>query len=74
VFALVITGKPNKQVAAPCGAEEKTFQVHRGPIMRKMRAGSLVERVRMADKVAVPSTSVHPLSYETKVQCPQLPA
>jgi FixJ family two-component response regulator len=53
VFALVVTGMLNKQVAAALGVGEKTVKVHRARVMGKMRAGSLAELVRLADEVGV---------------------
>jgi len=53
VFALVITGMLNKQVAARLGIAEKTVKVHRARVMEKMRAGSVAELVRLADSVGV---------------------
>jgi FixJ family two-component response regulator len=49
VFTLVITGSMNKQTAAQLDLSETTVKVHRSQIMRKMRAKSLVDLVRMAD-------------------------
>jgi len=53
VLALVITGLRNKQIAAQAELSEMTVKVHRSQIMRKMRAKSLVDLVRMADKLGV---------------------
>jgi FixJ family two-component response regulator len=50
VFALVVTGMLNKQIAAELGIVEKTVKVHRARVMDKMRAGSLAELVRLADR------------------------
>ena len=53
VLPLVITGRPNKQIAAQLELSEMTVKVHRSQIMRKMRAKSLVDLVRMADQLGV---------------------
>jgi len=53
VLALVVTGRPNKQIAAQAKLSEMTVKVHRSQIMRKMRAKSLVDLVRMADALGV---------------------
>ena len=55
VLALVVTGRPNKQIAAQAKLSEMTVKVHRSQIMRKMRAKSLVDLVRMADALGVTS-------------------
>ena len=54
VFTLVVSGMLNKQIASEIGASEATVKIHRGNMMRKMRAGSVVELVRMADKLKLP--------------------
>jgi FixJ family two-component response regulator len=53
VFAQVVTGMLNKQIADALGMSEKTVKVHRGRIMQKMHAISLAALVRMADKVGI---------------------
>ena len=53
VFALVVTGMLNKQIAAELGIVEKTVKVHRARVMEKMRAGSLAELVRLADRASI---------------------
>jgi FixJ family two-component response regulator len=50
VMALVVKGLVNKQSALRLGVTEKTIKVHRARVMRKMRAHSLAELVRMAQK------------------------
>jgi FixJ family two-component response regulator len=59
VFALVVTGMLNKQIAAALGIGEKTVKVHRAHVMEKMQAGSVAELVRLADRagVIVPQSS-----------------
>lgn len=53
VMALVVTGRLNKQIAADLNVGEVTVKVHRGQVMRKMRAKSLAELVRVADKLGI---------------------
>jgi FixJ family two-component response regulator len=53
VFSLVVTGLLNKQIAGELGIGEKTVKVHRARVMEKMRAGSLAELVRLADRAGV---------------------
>jgi FixJ family two-component response regulator len=53
VFALVVTGRPNKQVAAELGLSEMTVKVHRSQITRKMQATSIVELARIADSLGL---------------------
>src|SRR5215475_4581294 len=48
VFHLTVSGLLNKQAAAELGIAENTFQVHRGRVMRKMRAQSLADLGRMS--------------------------
>jgi FixJ family two-component response regulator len=50
VFALVALGKPNKRIAAELGTTEKTIKVHRGRVMAKLGAGSVVDLVRLAQR------------------------
>jgi len=56
VMALLVSGRLNKQIGVSIGATESTVKAHRTHIMQKMRAGSIAELVRMADKLdlAVP--------------------
>jgi len=51
VMALVVSGLLNKQIASEIGASEATVKIHRGNMMQKMHVGSLIELVRMADKL-----------------------
>jgi FixJ family two-component response regulator len=51
VMTLVAAGRANKQIAWEIGVTLATVKLHRGQIMRKMRAQSLADLVRMADKL-----------------------
>jgi FixJ family two-component response regulator len=51
-MSLVVIGRANKQIAADLDVSEMTVKVHRGQVMRKMRARSLPELVRIADRLA----------------------
>jgi FixJ family two-component response regulator len=51
VMSLVTSGKLNKQIAGEIGASEATVKIHRGNVMHKMQAASVVDLVRMADKL-----------------------
>ena len=72
VFALVVTGMLNKQIASELGVVEKTVKVHRAHVMHKMRAGSVAELVRLADRVGVIVPESQPprieKGYGTRVQ------
>jgi FixJ family two-component response regulator len=57
IMALVVMGRANKQMAAELNLSEMTVKVHRGQVMRKMKAASLPDLVRMADQLAAPNTS-----------------
>jgi FixJ family two-component response regulator len=53
VMTLVVSGHMNKQIAGKLGITEITVKVHRGHMMRKMKARSLVDLVEMADLLGI---------------------
>jgi len=56
----VISGLLNKQIAAELNISEFTVKIHRGHVMRKMRAGSLADLVRMAEHLGIGSRKPPP--------------
>jgi FixJ family two-component response regulator len=52
IMLKVTSGRPNKQIAAELKLSEVTVKVHRRHVMRKMKARSLADLVRMADKLS----------------------
>jgi FixJ family two-component response regulator len=63
VTRLVVSGLLNKQIAGELGSSEVTVKMHRGQVMRKMKAQSLVQLVRMADKIGI-TGEAEPPTYE----------
>ena len=55
VLSLLLAGLRNKQAASHLGISEVTVQIHRGQIMRKMRARSFAELVKMGQALGVDS-------------------
>ena len=53
VFALVVRGKLNKQIAGELGTAERTGKAHRQKVMEKCEAQSLAELVRMAERLGM---------------------
>ena len=52
VMQLVVSGLLNKQIAGELGISEITIKMHRGQVMHKMKAESVVELLRMAEAIA----------------------
>jgi FixJ family two-component response regulator len=57
VMALVASGLMNKQIAAEMSLAEITVKIHRGRIMKKMRARSVADLVKMAEALGVRRTN-----------------
>ena len=51
VMGMVVAGMLSKQIASEIGISEATVKIYRSNVMQKMQAGSLIELVRMADKL-----------------------
>jgi FixJ family two-component response regulator len=51
VMTEVLKGRLNKQIAGDIGVSEVTVKAHRGQVMRKMQASSLLDLARMAEKL-----------------------
>jgi FixJ family two-component response regulator len=53
VMVWVISGRLNKQIAAELGTSEVTVKIHRSHVMRKMKAASVADLVRMASRIGL---------------------
>ena len=74
IMRFVVIGRANKQIAAELALSEMTVKVHRGQVMRKMRARSLPELVRIADRLAgACSNVVGDLNHSHRARRPASP-
>ena len=58
VMMLVVSGLLNKQIGGELGISEITVKAHRGKVMRKMKADSLADLVRMEARLRLPAPRV----------------
>jgi FixJ family two-component response regulator len=56
VLGHVVSGKKNRQIADDLGLAEKTIKVHRAHLMVKLKAQSLAELVKLAERLGVISS------------------
>jgi FixJ family two-component response regulator len=56
VFALVVQGRLNKQIAHELGTTERTIKAHRRAVMEKLKVNSLLEAVSIAERLGMPTT------------------
>jgi FixJ family two-component response regulator len=59
VLPLVASGLLNKQAAAELGISEVTLQIHRSKVMQKMKARSIADLVRTAERLNIPAPNLH---------------
>jgi FixJ family two-component response regulator len=60
VMRLAVSGLLNKQIAGELGSSEVTVKMHRGQVMHKMKAQSIVELLRMAEKIGITNEAAPP--------------
>ena len=65
VMTEVLKGRLNKQIAGDIGVSEVTVKAHRGQVMRKMKASSLLDLARMAEKAEANAGYVASLLYQS---------
>jgi FixJ family two-component response regulator len=63
VMGLVVAGMSNRQIASKIGIRQATVKFHRGRVMAKMRADSVPDLVRMAERLDL--TGSESRSYAT---------
>jgi formate hydrogenlyase transcriptional activator len=74
VMALVLSGLLNKQVGAELGISEITVKAHRGRVMQKMGAKSVVDLVKMATKLRSERTIAGPVQFRAASSSASIPS
>jgi FixJ family two-component response regulator len=67
VMALVVSGLLNKEVGAELDISEITVKAHRGQVMRKMKAESFADLIRMAARLRSELALLAPRSVQIAV-------
>ena len=67
VYALVVAGKLNKQIAYELNTTERTIKAHRQKVMHKLNVRSIVELVSLFERASAAQDSEKPLLYEGTV-------
>jgi FixJ family two-component response regulator len=57
VMTLVVAGKLNKQIAHELGTSERTIKLYRSQVMQKLRADSLADLVKKAERLGIGGTA-----------------
>jgi FixJ family two-component response regulator len=60
VFALVVRGKLNKQIASELGSTERTIKWHRHNLVQKLQVRSIAELVSLAERLGLAGAPDHP--------------
>src|SRR5262249_15293754 len=71
VMALVVSGLLNKQIAGELGITEITVKVHRGQVMQKMKANSVADLVKMAERLRDSSATNENVRLEERTRIAQ---
>jgi FixJ family two-component response regulator len=73
VLEHIVSGQPNKQVAADLGAAERTIKAHRARVMQKMGVQSLAELARRAFSVGIGAVPFHGRAFQEPMSPPNHP-
>jgi len=68
ILRYVISGAMNKQIAHQLNIAEKTVKVHRGRVLEKMQAKSVIALLRMCDIARVQALTISPSEVSLSVK------